>query len=190
MSLSLVTPPAVEPVTLVEAKAHLRETSSDSDTYITTLITAARSYIDGKDGILNRAICTQTWELLLDEFPDEIAVPLPTLQSVESVKYLDSSGVLQTLSTDDYTVDEVSEPGRIVPVDSWPTTGDYINAVTVRFIAGYGVAADVPTTIKQAMLLLIGHWYENREAVVVGQIPATLPIALDALLGPHKVWGV
>lgn len=186
MGLRLLTAPAEEPVTLAEAKAHLRVSVSDDDDYIGALITAARQHIDGKDGILGRAICTQTWELILDRFPDDLRIPLPPLQSVQSITYVDEGGVEQTLPPDQYTVDNVNEPGWVVVgPNGWPDTGDYINAVRVRFVAGYD---PVPHAVKVAMLLLIGHWYENREAVNIGNITSSLPFTVDALLSPYRVY--
>jgi uncharacterized phiE125 gp8 family phage protein len=186
MALRLITAPATEPLSVAEAKKHLNVTHSDDDEYISSLITAARMHIDGKDGILGRALVTQTWELVLDTFPDDILIPLPPLQSVAFVTYVDGDGVEQTLATDQYTVDNVSEPGWIVAgPNGWPSTGDYINAVTVRFTAGYEV---VPEPIKRALRLMIGHFYENREDVVTGVSVTKLPNASEMLLGPYRVY--
>jgi uncharacterized phiE125 gp8 family phage protein len=188
MALRLITPPAEEPVSLVEAKAHLRVTDPGEDTYISGLITAARMHIDGKDGILGRALVTQTWDLVLDAFPDDILVPLPPLQSVQQITYVDEDGNEQTLAPDQYTVDTVNEPGWIVAgPNGWPKTGDYINAVRVTFTAGYQV---VPEPIKIAVRLMIGHWYENREDVVIGVTVMKLPNASEMLLAPYKVYGL
>lgn len=185
MGLRLITPPAAEPLTLAEAKQHLNVTITNDDGYIASLITAVRTHLDGKDGILWRALATQTWELVLDKFPDDILVPLPPLQSVQSITYIDDAGVDRNLATDQYTVDTVSEPGWVVAgPNGWPATGNYINAVTVRFIAGYET---VPQPIKAAMLLMIGHFYENREDVVTGVTVTQLPNASEMLLAPYKV---
>ena len=192
MALRLVTAATIDPVTLTEAKTHCRVDGTDDDALLTSLITAATQHIsDGKNGWLGRALITQTWELLLDTFPtNEIRVPLPPLQSVTFVKYVDEDGVTQTISASDYEVDLASEPGWIIPVIDvdWPTPMQTINAVTVRFVCGYGNATtDVPEAIRAGMLLLIGHWYAQREAVVVGQQAAVvLPMAVEALLMPYR----
>src|SRR5262245_62028604 len=151
MALSLVTPPAVEPVTLADLKAHLRITTSDEDALLTSYLRAARQYIDGKDGIWNRALITQTWDWTLDAFPtssaESLRVPLPPLQSVTSVQYLDVNGVTQTWPSANYTIDTKTEPGWIAPAfgQSYPAALIAFNAVTVRFVAGYGpTGADVP----------------------------------------------
>lgn len=196
MALRLIDGPDAEPLSLAQVRLHLRIDASGApashpdDELLTRYIAAARRHLDGRDGWLGRVFITQTWDLLLDRFPAaEIRVPLPPLQSVSSVQYMDTAGDTQTLSTDDYTVDAVSEPGWIVPgTAGWPSTYDQINAVAVRFVAGYGTTgADVPETIVQAMLLLIGHWYQNREAVARDGL-APLPMAVESLLAPLRVW--
>ena len=209
MTLTLVTAPMALALTLAEVKAHLRveDTANDEDALIMSLTRAAHEHIDGRDGWLGRALLTQTWDLVLDRFPknrtrargyigpgfaaDAIRVPLPPLISVTSVKYIDSDGVLQTWAASKYTVDIKSQPGRITPAfgEVWPSTRGEINAVTVQFVAGYGADWNsVPTPIKHAMLLLVGHFYEHREEVVVGITTARLPVAVEALLGPYQVW--
>lgn len=175
MGLILITAPATEPVTLTEAKAHLRVTGADDDTYITALITMARQYAEV---FTRRALITQTWDLYLDAFPDyDIALPMPDLQSVTSVTYVDTDGVSQVLSSALYQVDLASIRGRIAPAynEEWPDTREETyGAVKVRFVCGYGAASAVPETIKGAMKLLIGHWFENRmeaTAETIKQIP-------------------
>lgn len=186
MSSTLITAPAAEPLSLVEAKSHLRADGTDEDALISSLIAAAREQVQT---VTRRALVTQTWSLKLDSFPALIEVPRPPLITVASITYVDVGGDTQTLAASRYTVDADSEPGRIVPVygDAWPATRSVPNAVTVQFDAGYGAAADVPQPIKQAMLLLIGHWYEHREAVNVGNITNVMPMAVESLLFPYRV---
>lgn len=149
---------------------------------------AAIDHIDGKDGWLGRAIGTQTWDLVLDEFPsDGIRIPLPPLQSVTYVRYVHPDTGLETdLTVDvDYLVDTYGEPGWVMPGDGgWPTTMDTINAARVRFVAGY---ASVPVAIKRAVMLLAAHYYDNRESVTLDK-PTVLPQAVDALLYPRRNW--
>lgn len=190
----IATAPAVEPVTLAEAKLHLRVTQSGEDTLISALIKAAREYAEG---VLNRALIDQTWDLYLDAFPGEcdgyvLKVPMSPLKSVTYVKYLDEAGVQQTLSASLYAVDITSEPGRIYPAyqQVWPTlrTGA-LGAVVVRFVAGYGADGTfVPESIKAAIRLAVAHWYENREDTVVGTIVSKLPLGVDALLWQERIW--
>lgn len=194
MALKLITAPAAEPISLEEAKLHLREDGSDQDDLIEMLITAVRQQIDGKDGFLNRALITQTWDLYLDQFPcgsGEIKIPLAPLQSVTYVKYYDTDGVEQTVSSSDYTVDIVSNSGWVVPNSStpWPTPQTGINKVRVRFIAGYGSSGDdVPATIRAWMLLNIGALYQQRESIVIGQTISALPDHILNMLSTFRVY--
>ena len=198
MTLSLVAAPTVQPLTLDETKAHLRVDTTDEDALIDRLIAAAVADIDGADGWLNRAIMTQTWDLSLDGFPNagkrQIRVPLPPLQSVSSITYIDTEGATQTLATSVYDVFGIggSQPAQIAEAhgESWPSTRQQPDAVTVRFVAGYGgAAADVPQDIRHALLLIIGHWYARREETITGTIITKVPMAAGALLGKHRVWG-
>ena len=187
MDIKRVTASAILPITLQEAKDHLRVDSADDDSLIEALIAVAVDRVDGRTGTLGRALITQTWDLVCDLFPWwEIPVPLPPLQSVTSIQYIATDGTLTTLSSSLYKVDTVSEPGRITPAYAqvWPATRDEINAVTVRFVAGYGATAQsVPTPIRQALLLTIGHWYLNRETTTDARL-AEMPLAAQALLAP------
>jgi uncharacterized phiE125 gp8 family phage protein len=195
MAVRLITPPAAEPITLVEAKAHLRVDHSDDDTLIAALIEASRGYCEQWTA---RAFVTQTWELVLDDFPDEIMIPMPPLQSITSVIYDDSAGIATTLSVLEYDVDNVSQPGWIVPaVGGWPTAvWEGINSVRIRFVAGYNpgtdspidLAANIPQSIKAAILLHVGQLYENREDLVVGTIVNRLPSGgIEHLLRQYRV---
>lgn len=190
MALVLKTAPASEPVSLNETKLHCRVDHNTEDTLITNLITAARIYCEKQQ---NRAFITQTWYLYLDRFPnkDYIDIPLPPLQSVTSVLYYSTDDTENTLLTDDYDVDINSFVGRVHLKygKTWPSEVlRPSNAVKIEIICGYGLAAAVPQNIKQAMLLLIAHWYGNRESVMVGAVSKPLEMAVDALLGFERVW--
>lgn len=201
-SLSIVTGPVAEPVTLAEAKAHCRVEHSSDDTLISSLIVAAREYVETET---RRALCTQTWDLTIHrawpsywdaechEWRIGIELPRPPLVSVTSITYVDTAGDSQTLAADQYQVVKTGGQtlaGLIVPAYSvtWPSIRDVHDAISVRFVAGYGNAAAVPQRIKQAMLLLIGHLYENREAVITGTITAELAKSIDDLLFPLRVF--
>lgn len=121
----------------------------------------------------------------------EIVIPLPPLQTVDSIKYWDANGVQQTLDPSTYIVDNVSEPARVTPAvgTSWPSTLNRVNAVEVRFTAGYGAdGTTIPAGIKQWMLMRITDAFENREAVVMG-IRGTVETHpwFDRLLDRHRV---
>lgn len=187
MGLKLVTGPAVEPVTLAEAKAHLRVTGTDEDALVSALIVAARSFAEECTG---RAFVTQTWDYVLDAFPcAAFELPKAPLQSVTSVSYVDTDGATQTLDSGLYKVDAITDPGRIAPAygETWPSTRAEENAVTIRFVAGYGLAAAVPQPIKQALLLMTGQQFEHREATAEGSW-SRLPLGVDALLGLYRVF--
>ena len=148
---------------------------------ITSLITVARKWCEGYQ---NRAFITQTITLTLDKFPEVFEVPMPPLISVTSIEYIDPAGVQQTLASSVYDVDTNSEPGRIAlaHAQSWPGIRGDINSVEVIYQAGYGVAAAVPETVKQAIRLLIVHYYENR-----GDEDVAIPSGVISLLSPDRV---
>jgi len=170
MSLVQTIAPASEPITLTEAKAHLRvETDfTEDDTIIGTFISAARESCEARTG---RQLVTATYALRLGGFPcgDSIELPKPPLVSVSSITYVDTDGTTQTLSTDVYEVDPYTTPGRVVLkyAQVWPATRSQRNAVTITFVAGYEPTEEdvstVPTLLRQGMLMRIAHWYENRE---------------------------
>ena len=165
MALKLITPPATEPVTMEEAKAHLGVNHTESDNQITDLITSAREYCEGYQ---NRAYITQTWDLWLDDWPDKdhIYIPRPPLQSVTHVKYYGTDNTEYTMGAADYFVDDKNEPGRVALAynKSWPTTTlRPANGVVAQFVAGYGLAASVPQKVKQAILLKIELDFDEHE---------------------------
>lgn len=189
MGLKLITAPSVEPLTLADAKLHLRVDGTDEDALITSLIVAARQYAEH---LTERSLITQTWELAIDAFPGaEIQLPRPKAIAITSVKYDDVSGAEQTLSAPNYTLDNYQEPAWLLPAfnTAWPATQGNANAVRVRYTAGYGAAAaDVPEGIKRWMLLRIGSLYAMREEVVPGR--ALQPQFVDRLLDPYRIWSV
>ena len=188
MDLTLTSAPALTPLSVAEAKAHLRVTHADDDAYITTLVDVATRHLDARHGTLNRALITQSWRLRIDEFPRcwpfAIELPWPPLQSVASVKYLDPDGVEQTLAGAEYTVEASKFVGRILLGygKSWPAIRCVPGAVRIEFTAGFGTAgADVPAPIRQAMLMFIAHLYETRS------VDAEMPRAIDALVSPFRL---
>lgn len=191
MALVLVTGPTIEPVSLEEAKLHIRQDGTADDDLIRVFIKAARESVEQ---ITRRALITQTWDLFMDEWPagERIKLLLPPLQSVSYVKYTDEDGTINTFDSGSYIADIKNQPGGVVLADgeSWPSDALYpVNAINVRFVAGFGDgSADVPGPIRAAMRLLIGHYYENREAVFMGRTaPVQLPMGVDALLWPYRV---
>ncbi len=179
MNLRLITPPAVEPVSMETAKLFLRVDTNDEDALIASLVKGAREI---GEGLARRAFLTQTLEMVVDDWPPKFVMALmrPPLQSVVSVKYYDENNVEATWT--DYTVDAQSEPGRI-RFNSTPGTAlRESGGVVVQFIAGYGdTAANVPAVFIQGILSLVGHWYENRTAVNIGNIVSDVPLTAKSL---------
>lgn len=190
MAMKLITAPADLPVSVAEAKLHCRIDHADDDAFIEAAIGAAVSLLDGWRGILGRALMPQTWDLIFDRFPGgPIEIPLPPVASVENVNYVDPDTETETvLASTAFAVDLVSPNAWVVPGDAgWPATMDTINAVRVRFIAGYADAAAVPARIRLAIKLLVAHWYANRETVNIGNISSELPLTVAALIAPERV---
>lgn len=185
-ALSRIVEPSAEPFTLAVAKAHLRVLTGDEDTVIRDFLKAAREDFEDSTG---RILMTQTWEQYLDWFPNEINLLRAPVQSVVSIKYIDTEGATQTLASSEYVLDAKSEPARIVEAfgKSWPTTRDTVNAVIINFLAGYTSAALVPRTAKQALKLMLAHSFEHRESVVMGGAPVPLPDGVPALLAKNRV---
>jgi len=188
MTLKLITPPATEPVTLTEAKAHCKVEHTDDDTLITGLIIAARQQAEH---LVGRPFITQTWEQVLDAFPAvEIDLGKANVLAITSVTYIDTDSAEQTMGTSTYSLDD-EDTARcwLLPAadtDEWPDTLDTANAVRVRFTCGYGDADDVPEVIKLYMKLIIGKYHANREAVAVGQV-TDLP-GFERLLDGVRIW--
>ena len=190
MRLVLVTPPASEPLTVAEAKAHLRVFHSGDDDVIEDMITTAREAVET---YLGRALITQTWALKDDDCEASYRLPKAPLASVASITYVDSNGTTQTLATDQYVVlasgvDRACEPGRIVPAYNvvWPSVRGEPDDVVVQFVAGYGAASAVPQTFKSAMKVLLEDLYEERGSYVTGTIVAALPTAWERTLAPYR----
>jgi uncharacterized phiE125 gp8 family phage protein len=204
MPIQLVTPPTEEPVSLLEAKLHLRVDFDEDDMLIASLITAARQAAETLTG---RQLTTARWRQVLDCFPGPSLMGVPAgqtftlpghaillakapVQSVVSINYLDMGSVNQTMPALTYTVDAACEPARITPVfgQIWPVCLPQIGAVSVTFDAGYGTASQVPEGIKSWIKLRVGSLYAHREEVAAlsrGRIEP-LPF-IDGLLDPYKV---
>ncbi len=175
---------ADEPVTLADAKLHLRTITGDTtedSAIITPLIVAAREYCEN---ITGRAIAKQTIKAYPDSFERIMRLPRPPIRSITAVKYTDENGTTTTMDASNYTLD--GEYGRILfhTIPSFAPRA--INPIEIEYEAGYATA---PKLIRQAMLLLIGHWYVNRESVTTG---ATTTVEIDlttrALLRQYKDW--
>ena len=192
MPLILLSPPAVEPVTLAEAKAHLRIDHSDDEAVIDGFIVAARDMVEAATG---RALISQTWRLDLAGFPacdGAIDLPRPPTASVTSIAYTDAAGATQTITPSDYSLSAGAGPraaaAQIVPAYGiyWPATRDQANAVRITFVAGYGATgAAVPAALIAAIKLHLGDLYANREGS--GAVEMLPNPTIDRLLAAYRV---
>jgi uncharacterized phiE125 gp8 family phage protein len=197
-SLTRQTPPAVEPVTLAEAKAHLRVDTSDDDTYIGTLITAAREWCEQ---YLDRTLVHTQWVMRFDKFPDSgihpVELPRPPMvasgtATAVTVTFTQEAGTTSTYSTAEYRVDRNATPGAILPIygSTWTPHRQDDNAISVTWWAGYGATgASVPAAIRHAILMLVGHWYDGaRSGVLTGSISKEIEFGVKSLLDSQR-WG-
>jgi uncharacterized phiE125 gp8 family phage protein len=190
-SLRRYTEPATEPVTLAEAKAHCRVDTSDDDTYLTALINLGRIYVED---ILDITMITTVWEARYDVFPLwELTLPRPPMAAqTVTVIYRDESGTSRTItSVAGFQADSYVTPGRIYPLYNgvWPAVRGDENSVTVRWTAGYGAAGSVPQNLKHLVLLLVAHWYANREPVTQANLQLqNIPMTFQTLLA-QSGWG-
>lgn len=180
--LTLVTAPVPlrGPVTVEELKDWARIDGSDEDNVLSDFLTAATR---AAEQYTHRAFLTQTWDFTYDYFPVQMKIPLGQLQSVTSISYVDTDGNSQTVTSTIYRVDSNTEPARINEAQnqSWPTADSVTEAVTVRFVAGYGAAAAVPEEIKAAIKVGASHRYMCREG--------DYPDAFWALLSHYRLYG-
>ncbi|WP_420431583.1 head-tail connector protein [Hyphobacterium sp.] len=190
MTLQLVTPPAVEPVALAEAKAFLRVASDHEDDLIVQLIAAARQRVEAEAG---RALIMRTYREAIDcwEVPGrttgngkQFRLPMPPLISVASVTTFDTDDSASAWPAEDYFVDTASDPGRIaVRSGAFPIPGRATAGIEIVFDAGYGAAAEaVPSALREAVMRLTADAYHNRE----GGAERPLPLAVQGLLAPYK----
>lgn len=173
--------PLIEPLSLAETKTHLSVDTSDTDAQIQNAIRASRRYVERHYGL---ALLTQTLVLIRDGFPPGWIELRSPVQSVTSVVYLDAAGSSQTWSSTFYVTDKDSEPARLAPAVSavWPTTAGLPGAVKVTYVAGWTTPELVPDEVRQALLLLVGHYYANREAVFTGSIAKEIEFGVRDLM--------
>lgn len=186
--LDILTEPAGLPVDLDDVKLHLKEDLDDNDLLIASLIRAARDYVE----MYTRRVLVQTeYRMTFDYFPlcDQFHLVRSPLVSVVQVQYYDTDGTQQVLASSKYIVSSgKSSPGRIAlaPNEVWPDTEQgRIEAVSVDFTCGYTTIKD---TFKAAIKLLVAHWYENREAVVIGAKPEQVPMTVNMILDGERIY--
>lgn len=191
MTTRKITDAAIEPITLDQAKAHLRVVDGADDALIAQMITDARQDCEAR---LQRTLIDSTWRRTLDAFPHAIRLRMGRVLAVEQVRYIDAQGAAQVLDPSCYLPDTESVPGYVVPAYGfgWPAARAQINAVQVDYRAGFGGTtpdeqrAAVPAPIKRWILLRVGSLYEHREDYLVGGAVATLPF-VDGMLDAWRV---
>lgn len=183
-------PTDVLPVELPSAKARLRIDTEDENADLKGLIAAASQHYEAHTGV---ALINRTVTAKFDEWPvggEPIVLRPAPLVSVASVQYLDTGGATQTVAGSTYTVDTDSLTGLVwLAFDkTWPTLRSVARAITATYTAGHGTTPhDVPEIHQQAILLLVGHWYANRESVVVGTITSDVPQSYDAIVSTQRL---
>lgn len=176
--------PATMPVSLAEAKAHLRVDHDDQDDLISAQIRAATAWLDGWSGILGRALITQTWRQEFGRFADHLPLPLAPVTAIDSVSYFDAGNVQQTLDTGVYDLFADARGAYVTrrSGQSWPATFRRADAVSIIFTAGYGAAADVPEPIRQALLLIVQRLFDGADTSIDVAIDRTV----HALIAPYR----
>ncbi len=188
MSSILLDGPAVEPVSLAEAKAHLRVEHGDDDDIIAALVAGARVHVEAQT---RRALIVQTWRLSRDAWPvnGRVAVLPAPLRELVAVRVYQLDGTTQAIDADAFAIDKTSAPAVLAFAQgALPAPGRVVGGIEFDIEAGYGGApSDVPQPLRQAIRVLVAHWYENRGLIAVDQSVAVLPDSAGALLRPYRV---
>jgi len=179
--------PLTEPVTVAEAKTHLRIDGDAEDVLLGSLILTSRLHMEAA---LSLALITQSWKLVLDRWPKKAFadIQLGPLQAVSAVKVKNSSGVAQTVAPTSYLVDIASRPARLIwNGDDRPEPGVKAGGIEIDFVAGFGATAgSVPAPLRHGLLMLTAHWYEHRDPAEIGAATARIPDAIADLIQPFR----
>jgi uncharacterized phiE125 gp8 family phage protein len=188
MSSILLAGPAAEPLTLAEAKTFLRVVHDDDDELIGVLISAARSQVEAAT---RRALMTQTWRLSRDAWPIDgrLAVTPVPLRAILAVRVFRADGAAHDIAAAAFAADAAAAPAVLAfAPGALPAPGRRVGGIELDIEVGYGeAAADVPEPLRQALRMLVAHWYENRGLAAIGQQVALLPAAVSALIAPYRV---
>lgn len=184
MPLILTSPPATEPVSLAEAKAHLRVNHADDDTYISTLIIAARRQVEARTGL---RLITQGWSLFRDCWPmqADLSLGLAHVSAINDIFVYSEDGMPAIYDPAHYYLDAVAKPSRVVLRQDRlpPMPGRRVNGIEVRFTVGFGAAVAVPQELKQAILMLLAHWFDHRGDAE----GARLPLNVADIIRQHRI---
>jgi len=186
-SLVRVSAPATAPISLAEAKTQMRVESSDDDSIIQRLIDAAVAFVDVQ-GALGKAMITQTWGQWLSPNPSTVYLSLGPVQSVSAIKYYDVDGALQTATLADFNVFGTPNRISVSPKSgkAWPVTQTRDDAIKIEYVIGYGsTSASVPETVRHALMMLVAHWYDNRETSTEKQM-YDLPYGFTDMIGIER----
>ncbi len=188
MTSVLLVGPTVEPISLADAKTYLRVSGTEDDSLIETLIAAARVHVET---LTRRALITQDWRKILDCWPEkrQVELPLGPIQSLVAVRTFDDDGTPTELPLTQFVPETNSAPAKVLLPKQAPNTQlRAIASIEIDYRVGYGATADaVPQDLRQSLLSLIGHWYQNREAVLMAGSGAIVPHGFDALISNYRV---
>ncbi|MBL8564744.1 MAG: phage head-tail connector protein [Hyphomicrobiaceae bacterium] len=187
MALMMRNAPLGEPLTLDQVKLHLRLDGAGEDTLLASLILTSRLHIEAALGL---ALISQGWRLVLDAWPADgaLALPISPVQGIEEIRVRDRDGNSAVVSADDYELAAAGRPQRLVRRGAgWPPPGRPVAGIEIDLVAGFGTTAeDVPAPIRQALMLLVAHWYEHRDPFEIGAPQTHVPGAVSRLLGPYR----
>jgi uncharacterized phiE125 gp8 family phage protein len=188
MGLVQLSGPGAEPLSLEEIKSYLRVDGNAEDVLVQSLVLTSRLHIEAALGL---ALMTQSWKFVLDAWPVDGVVDLPIapVQQVSDVRVIGKDGTALSLDADGYELDTSSRPPRLYrKSDTWPTPGRAHAGIEIDITAGFGASADaVPAPIRQALMLLVAHWYEHRDPIEIGTPSTAVPNAVSRLLHPYRV---
>jgi uncharacterized phiE125 gp8 family phage protein len=188
MALIMTSGPLVEPISLAEAKLHLRVDTAAEDALISSLILTSRLHVETA---LDLALITQSWSTFLDAWPTDpvIQLPLRPVQAINALRIYADDGTYETIAPTRYLLDGAGTPARLVRRDAptFPRPKRIANGIEIAFTVGFGTApSDVPATIRHSILLLVAHWYEHREIVDSEPTSVRIPSLVSSLLTPYR----